>query len=347
MHNQKNTGEVTENEIADVVATWTGIPVSRLAQEEMERLKFLEVNLHQRVIGQDEAVTAVSKAIRRGRVGLKDPKRPIGSFIFLGPTGVGKTELSKALAEALFGDESHMIRIDMSEYMEKHSVSRLVGSPPGYVGYDEGGQLTEKVRRKPYSVVLFDEIEKAHPDVFNILLQILEDGRLTDSTGRVVDFRNTVIIMTSNVGARDIVEPRHLGFTTAIVNEARDYEDMKKNVMNELKRTFRPEFLNRVDEIIVFHPLTQDNINEIAALMLNEVSKRLKAVGISLSAEEGVKEFLAQKGYDKVYGARPLRRTIQSMVEDKLAEYMLDGKIREGDSVKISVKEDSLDFVKL
>jgi ATP-dependent Clp protease ATP-binding subunit ClpC len=347
MHNQKNTGEVTENEIADIVGTWTGIPVSRLAQEETERLKFMEVNLHQRVIGQDEAVTAVSKAIRRGRVGLKDPRRPVGSFIFLGPTGVGKTELSKALAEAMFGDESHMIRIDMSEYMEKHSVSRLVGSPPGYVGYDEGGQLTEKVRRKPYSVVLFDEIEKAHPDVFNILLQILEDGRLTDSTGRVVDFRNTVIIMTSNVGARDIVEPKHLGFTTAIVNEARDYEDMKKNVMNELKKTFRPEFLNRVDELIVFHPLTQENINEIAALMLNEVSKRLKASGIALSADEGVKELLAKKGFDKVYGARPLRRTIQSMVEDKLAEELLDGKIREGDSVKITVNEETLGFEKV
>lgn len=307
----------------------------------------MEVNLHQRIIGQDEAVAAISRAIRRGRVGLKDPKRPVGSFIFLGPTGVGKTELSKALSETLFGDETHLIRIDMSEYMEKHSVSRLVGSPPGYVGYDEGGQLTEKVRRNPYSVVLFDEIEKAHPDVFNMLLQILEDGRLTDSNGRVVDFRNTVIIMTSNIGARDIVEPKQLGFATAIVNEAKDYENMKKNVMGELKKVFRPEFLNRVDELIVFHALSQENINEIAALMLNEVSKRLKASGITLSADEGVKEFLAKKGFDKVYGARPLRRTIQTMVEDKLAEEMLDAKIREGDSVKIAVKEDTLDFIKL
>lgn len=267
MENQSHTQMVMEKEIAEVVGNWTGIPVSRLAQEETERLKNLEEVLHQRVIGQEEAVSAISKAIRRGRVGLKDPKRPVGSFIFLGPTGVGKTELSKALAESLFGDESHMVRIDMSEYMEKHTVSRLIGSPPGYVGYDEGGQLTEKVRRKPYSVVLFDEIEKAHPDVFNILLQILEDGRLTDSTGRLVDFRNTVIIMTSNVGARNIVEPKRLGFVAAIEDAARDYEEMKKNVMDELKKTFRPEFINRVDELIVFHPLTQENINDIAALL--------------------------------------------------------------------------------
>jgi ATP-dependent Clp protease ATP-binding subunit ClpC len=344
--NQTHTQVVSENEIAEIVGTWTGIPVSRLAKEETERLKNLESTLHQRVVGQEEAVKAVSKAIRRGRVGLKDPKRPVGSFIFLGPTGVGKTELSKALAEALFGEESHMIRIDMSEYMEKHSVSRLVGSPPGYVGYDEGGQLTEKVRRKPYAVVLFDEIEKAHPDVFNMLLQILEDGRLTDSTGRVVDFRNTVIIMTSNVGARDIVEPKKLGFTTAIVNEAKDYEEMKKNVMDELKKTFRPEFLNRVDELIVFHPLTQENINQIASLMLEEVSKRLKNVNIKMTADDTVAKFLAEKGYDKVYGARPLRRTIQNMVEDKLAEEMLDGKIQEGDSVQISVREEKLEFQK-
>lgn len=345
MQNQTHTQVVSEDEIADIVGTWTGIPVSRLAQEETERLKNLESALHQRVIGQDEAVKAVAKAIRRGRVGLKDPKRPVGSFIFLGPTGVGKTELSKALAEALFGDESHMIRIDMSEYMEKHSVSRMVGSPPGYVGYDEGGQLTEKVRRKPYAVVLFDEIEKAHPDVFNMLLQILEDGRLTDSTGRVVDFRNTVIIMTSNVGARDIVEPKQLGFAAAVTNEAKDYEDMKKNVMGELKRTFRPEFLNRVDELIVFHPLTQQNINEIAALMLKEVSKRLQNSNITLLADDSVAEFLAKKGYDKVYGARPLRRTIQSMVEDRLAEEMLEGRIREGDTVRLTVNEDKLEFV--
>ncbi len=345
--NQTHTQTVSEEEIASIVGSWTGIPVSRLAHEETERLRNMETILHMRVIGQDEAVKSVAKAIRRGRVGLKDPKRPVGSFIFLGPTGVGKTELSKALAEALFGDETHMIRIDMSEYMEKHSVSRLVGSPPGYVGYDEGGQLTEKVRRKPYAVLLFDEIEKAHPDVFNILLQILEDGRLTDSTGRVVDFRNTVIIMTSNVGARDIVEPKKLGFGAAVINEARDYEDMKKNVMGELKKTFRPEFLNRVDELIVFHPLTQENINEIAALMLNEVSKRLKGTNVNMSIGEGVKEFLAKKGYDKVYGARPLRRTIQSMVEDRLAEDMLEGKIHEGDSVEITLRDDSLEFVKI
>jgi len=344
--NQTQTQMVTEEEIAEIVGSWTGIPVSRLAQEETEKLKNLEVILHERIIGQDEAVSAVSKAIRRGRVGLKDPKRPVGSFIFLGPTGVGKTELSKALAEALFGDESHMIRIDMSEYMEKHSVSRLVGSPPGYVGYDEGGQLTEKVRRKPYAVILFDEIEKAHPDVFNILLQILEDGRLTDSTGRVVDFRNTVIIMTSNVGARDIVEPKRLGFGAAVVNEARDYEDMKKNVMNELKRTFRPEFLNRVDELIVFHPLTQENINNIAGLMLNEVAQRLKTINIKLLAEDNVKAYLAEKGYDKVYGARPLRRMIQNMVEDRLAEKMLDGEIKEGDTVELQVSDGSLEFIK-
>jgi len=347
MKNQKETQCVTEEEIAAVVSTWTGIPVSRLAHEETEKLKNLENILHQRVIGQDEAVKAVAKAIRRGRVGLKDPKRPVGSFIFLGPTGVGKTELSKALAEALFGDESHMIRLDMSEYMEKHTVSRLVGSPPGYVGYDEGGQLTEKVRRKPYAVVLFDEIEKAHPDVFNVLLQILEDGRLTDASGRLVDFRNTVIIMTSNIGARDIVEPKRLGFSAALENAAKDYEEMKKNVMNELKKTFRPEFINRVDELIVFHPLTRENINDIAALMLDEVAKRLKNTNITLTVDDQVKEFLAEKGYDKVYGARPLRRTIQNMVEDRLAEEILEGKISEGDSVRIVVNGDKLEFIKV
>lgn len=347
MKNQTETQSVTEEEIAEVVSSWTGIPVSRLAQEETEKLKNLENILHKRVIGQEEAVKAVAKAIRRGRVGLKDPKRPVGSFIFLGPTGVGKTELSKALAEALFGDESHMIRLDMSEYMEKHTVSRLVGSPPGYVGYEEGGQLTEKVRRKPYSVVLFDEIEKAHPDVFNILLQILDDGRLTDASGRVVDFRNTVIIMTSNIGARDIVEPKRLGFSAALENEAKDYEDMKKNVMNELKKTFRPEFINRVDELIVFHPLTKENINDIAALMLDEVARRLKNINITMIVDNGVKEFLAEKGYDKVYGARPLRRTIQNLVEDRIAEEMLDGKIKEGDTVKITLQGDRLEFVRL
>ncbi|HHW23229.1 MAG TPA: ATP-dependent Clp protease ATP-binding subunit [Clostridiaceae bacterium] len=339
IENSKNTQIVSEDEIADIIASWTGIPVSRLAQEETERLKNLEAELHKRVIGQEDAVNAVARAIRRGRVGLKDPRRPVGSFIFSGPTGVGKTELSKALAEALFGDESLMIRIDMSEYMEKHSVSRLVGSPPGYVGYDEGGQLTEKVRRKPYSVVLFDEIEKAHPDVFNMLLQILDDGRLTDSTGRTVDFRNTVIIMTSNVGARDIVEPKKLGFGAAEENAARDYEDMKKNVMAELKKTFRPEFLNRVDEIIVFHPLNREEIKRIGTLMLNETAKRLEQNNIKVFFTEEVKDYLAEKGYDKTYGARPLKRTIQEQIEDKLAEAMLDNTIKEGDSVTITFED--------
>jgi len=339
MENSKNTQIVSEEEIAEIIGSWTGIPVSRLAQEETERLKNLEAELHKRVIGQEDAVNAVARAIRRGRVGLKDPRRPVGSFIFSGPTGVGKTELSKALAEALFGDESLMIRIDMSEYMEKHSVSRLVGSPPGYVGYDEGGQLTEKVRRKPYSVVLFDEIEKAHPDVFNMLLQILDDGRLTDSTGRTVDFRNTVIIMTSNVGARDIVEPKKLGFGAAEENAARDYEDMKKNVMAELKKTFRPEFINRVDEIIVFHPLNRDEIKRIGTLMLNETAKRMEQNNIKVSFTEEVRDYLAEKGYDKTYGARPLKRTIQEQIEDKLAEAMLDGTVKEGDSVTVTYED--------
>ncbi len=339
MENSKQTQTVTEEEIAAIIGSWTGIPVSRLAQEETERLKNMEAVLHQRVIGQEDAVKAVARAIRRGRVGLKDPKRPVGSFIFSGPTGVGKTELSKALAEALFGDESLMIRIDMSEYMEKHSVSRLVGSPPGYVGYDEGGQLTEKVRRKPYSVILFDEIEKAHPDVFNMLLQILDDGRLTDSTGRVVNFRNTVIIMTSNVGAREIVEPKRLGFGSMEENAARDYLDMKKNVMSELKKTFRPEFLNRVDEIIVFHPLSRDEIKEIATLMLSETAKRLNQTHIRVSFSEEIKDYLAEKGYDKTYGARPLKRAIQEQIEDKLAEAILDGQVKEGDTVSVTFKE--------
>lgn len=341
--NQTRTDTVTEDEIAEIVASWTGIPVKKLAEGESERLLNMEDVLHQRVIGQEEAVKAVARAIRRGRVGLKDPKRPIGSFIFLGPTGVGKTELSKALAEALFGDENSMIRIDMSEYMEKFAVSRLVGSPPGYVGYEEGGQLTEKVRRKPYSVLLFDEIEKAHPDVFNILLQILEDGRLTDSQGRVVDFRNTVIIMTSNVGGRMITEPKHLGFT---FNEekAKTYNDMKNNVMGELKHTFRPEFLNRIDEVIVFHPLDEENIRNIVGIMLGSLSKRLSQSGIILEITDAAKAILAKKGYDPVFGARPLRRSIQAMVEDKLAEFMLEGKVKPGDKVVAGVKGEELDF---
>lgn len=347
VQNQSHTQMVTEEEIAGIIGSWTGIPVHRLAQEEGERLKNLEGVLHQRVIGQKEAVSAVSRAIRRGRMGLKDPKRPLGSFIFLGPTGVGKTELCKALAEALFADEKHMIRIDMSEYMEKHSVSRMVGSPPGYVGYDEGGQLTEKVRRKPYSVLLFDEIEKAHPDVFNMLLQILDEGRLTDASGRVVDFRNTVVIMTSNVGAREIVEPKRLGFGTtpdADKEAQRDYDDMKKSVMGELKRIFRPEFLNRIDELIVFHPLLPVEIRQIAELMIGEVSKRLKANDIHLTASSEVLDFLAEKGYDKVYGARPLRRTIQEKIEDKLAEAMLDGIVKEGDSVSAAMVDGEIRF---
>lgn len=342
-NNQTRTDTVTEDEIADIVAGWTGIPVKRLAEEESERLMRMEDVLHERVIGQDEAVKAVSKAIRRGRVGLKDPKRPTGSFIFLGPTGVGKTELSKALAEALFGNENAMIRIDMSEYMEKFAVSRLIGSPPGYVGYEEGGQLTDKVRSKPYSVLLFDEIEKAHPDVFNILLQILEDGRLTDSQGRVVDFRNTVIIMTSNVGGRMITEPKRLGFLTED-DSAKNYEDMKSNVMGELKKTFRPEFLNRVDDIIVFHPLDEDNIRDIVGIMINVLVKRLGQNSISLGVNDEAKDYIAKKGYDPVFGARPLRRYIQSMIEDKLAEEMLEGRVKPGNTVSVVLAGDKLEF---
>jgi len=336
------TDTVTEDEIAEIVSSWTGIPVKRLAEEESERLMKMEEILHKRVVGQDEAVKAVSKAIRRGRVGLKDPKRPVGSFIFLGPTGVGKTELTKALAEAMFGDENAMIRIDMSEYMEKHTVSKLIGSPPGYVGYEEGGQLTEKVRRKPYSVVLFDEIEKAHPDVFNILLQILEDGRLTDSKGRIVDFKNTIIIMTSNVGARLITEPKRLGFAAGGDDKAKSYEDMKNNVMGELKKTFRPEFLNRIDEIIVFHPLQEEHIKEIVGIMIDGLAKRLEQNNITIEVTDSAKEFLAKKGFDLTYGARPLRRYIQSLVEDRLAEEMLEGKVKVGDNVLVDLEGDHL-----
>jgi ATP-dependent Clp protease ATP-binding subunit ClpC len=339
--NQTITPLITEEEIAETVSRWTGIPIKKLAQEETEKLLKLEEILHNRVIGQEEAVKSVAKAIRRGRVGLKDPKRPTGSFIFLGPTGVGKTELSKALAEAMFGDENSMIRIDMSEFMEKHSVSKLIGSPPGYVGYDEGGQLTEKVRRKPYSVILFDEIEKAHPDVFNILLQILEDGMLTDSQGRKVNFKNTVIIMTSNVGARMITEPKKLGFMDNI-DEKANYEDLKKNVLVELKKAFRPEFLNRVDDIIVFHQLEMNHIKQVAVLMLNNLIDRLKVNEISISITDAVKTLLAKEGYDPVYGARPLRRVIQTKIEDKLAEEILEGKIKPKDTVSINVKEGNI-----
>ncbi len=334
---QENS-EVTVEDVASVVASWTGIPVSKLAQTETDKLLNLEDLLHNRVIGQDEAVVAISKAVRRARAGLKDPKRPIGSFIFLGPTGVGKTELARALAEAMFGDEDAMIRIDMSEYMEKHSTSRLVGSPPGYVGYEEGGQLTEKVRRKPYSVVLLDEIEKAHPDVFNILLQVLDDGRLTDSKGRTVDFRNTVVIMTSNVGATALKQNKYVGFN--INDTQQEYKDMKGKVMEELKKAFRPEFLNRVDETIVFHALEKKHLKEIVVLLANQLIKRLKEQEISLVLTESALEKISVEGYDPEYGARPLRRAIQKHIEDRLSEELLKGTVLTGQNVTIDVVDD-------
>ncbi|MEE6133882.1 ATP-dependent protease ATP-binding subunit ClpC [Priestia sp. GS2] len=332
----KENSAVTVEDIAMVVSSWTGVPVSKLAQEESERLLNMEEILHSRVIGQEEAVKAVAKAVRRARAGLKDPKRPIGSFIFLGPTGVGKTELARALAESMFGDEDAMIRIDMSEYMEKHSTSRLVGSPPGYVGYDEGGQLTEKVRRKPYSVVLLDEIEKAHPDVFNILLQVLEDGRLTDSKGRTVDFRNTILIMTSNVGADTLKRSKHLGFT--VEAEGQDYKDMKGKVMSEMKRAFRPEFLNRIDEIIVFHSLEKPHLAEIVKLMADQLTRRLKEQEIELELTTAAIDKIAEEGFDPEYGARPLRRAIQKHVEDRLSEELLRGVIQKGQKVTLDVE---------
>jgi len=335
----KENSEVTVEDIANVVSTWTRIPVSKLAQTETNKLLNLESILHDRLIGQDEAVVAVAKAVRRARAGLKDPKRPIGSFIFLGPTGVGKTELARALAESMFGDEDAMIRIDMSEYMEKHSTSRLVGSPPGYVGYEEGGQLTEKVRRKPYSVVLLDEVEKAHPDVFNILLQVLEDGRLTDSKGRTVDFRNTIVIMTSNVGAEALKRNKHLGFN--VQDESRDYSDMKGKVMDELKKAFRPEFLNRIDEIIVFHMLEKKHIQEIVTLMVNQLVNRLKEQEIELELTSAAIEAIADKGFDREYGARPLRRAIQKHVEDRLSEELLKGEIEKGQKVVFDAEGES------
>ncbi len=335
---------VDENQIAEIVSNWTKIPVKKLEQEEAERLRNLEGILHERVVGQEEAVSAVSKAIRRGRVGLKDPKRPTGSFLFLGPTGVGKTELSKALAEAMFGSENTIIRIDMSEYMEKHSVSKLIGSPPGYVGYEEGGQLSEKVRRNPYSVILFDEIEKAHPDVFNILLQVLDDGHITDAQGRKVNFKNTILIMTSNAGAESIISPKKLGFTT-VENEKENYEQMKENVMGEVKRIFKPEFLNRIDEIIVFHALNKENIRAIVSIMSDVMIKRTKKqMDITVILEDSAKDYIVEKGYDEKFGARPLRRALQSKIEDRLAEEILDGKVKKGDTVTISYEKEELKF---
>ena len=330
---------VQENDIADVVSVWTKIPVSKLTEKESKKLERLESELHKRVVGQEEAVTAVSRAIKRSRVGLKDPKRPMGSFLFLGPTGVGKTELSKALADIVFGSEDALIRVDMSEYMEKHSVSKMIGSPPGYVGFEEGGQLSEKVRTNPYSVVLFDEIEKAHSDVFNILLQVLDDGHITDSQGRKVDFKNTIIIMTSNTGAQGIVDPKQLGFVT-VSDETKEHEKMKSNVMDELKRTFKPEFLNRIDDIIVFHALSEANVKDITGLMLKELKNRVQTqMDIELKFTDHAKKYIFGKGYGKKYGARPLKRAIQTYVEDVLAEAMLRGDVKKGDTVTVSTKK--------
>ena len=334
---------VDEDEIADVVALWTKIPVKKITENDSQRLNNLEKVLHERVVGQDEAVSAVARAIRRGRVGLKDPKRPIGSFLFLGPTGVGKTELSKALAYSIFGSENALIRVDMSEYMEKHSVSRMVGSPPGYVGYEEGGQLSEKVRRNPYSVILFDEIEKAHPDVFNILLQVLDDGHITDSSGRMIDFKNTVIILTSNAGAQRIIEPKQLGFASNS-DDKKDYSDMKNSVMEEVKQMFKPEFLNRIDETIVFHQLTKEDLKEILDILLKEINSRLdEQMQMNLRLTDKAKKFLIDKGYDKKYGARPLKRALQNEIEDRLAEQILFGNIKQGDKIKIDCKGEDKD----
>ena len=344
---QESSNEIVvgKEEICEVVSSWTKIPVTRLTQTELERIKNLDIELKKRVIGQDEAIDALSKAIKRARVGLKDVNRPIGSFIFLGPTGVGKTELTKALALCMFGSESQMIRLDMSEYMEPHSVSKLIGSPPGYVGYDEGGQLTEHVRRKPYSIILFDEIEKAHPDVFNILLQILDDGRLTDSNGRTVNFKNTIIIMTSNTGARNIVENKSIGFINNN-DPQKEYEKDKQEVMNELKKTFRPEFLNRVDDIIIFNKLDKESVKKITRLMLNEFNEMLKSRNIEAEFDDSIVEYISKVGFDDTYGARPLKRAIQSKVEDKFAEELLDGKVKDGDKVLISAKNDEVIITK-
>ncbi len=342
--NIKDIKNVTAEDIAEVVANSTGIPANKINQDENEKLKNLEKLLHERVIGQEEAVSAVAKAIKRSRVGLKDPNRPIGSFMFLGPTGVGKTELSKALAENLFGDENAIIRVDMSEYMESHSTSKMIGSPPGYVGFDEGGGLTEKIRRKPYSVILFDEIEKAHPDVLNMLLQILDDGRLTDSHGRTVNFKNCVIIMTSNIGARLITDKKMLGFSKDNVKEEqeKEYQNIKKEVMTELKKTFRPEFINRIDEIIVFHKLTEEELTKIVDIMLEQIKKRLIEKEIKIEIDKSAKDLIIEKGTDTNYGARPLRRAIQTMLEDKIAEEILDGNLKAGDTAKVTAKNDEI-----
>lgn len=347
MKQNKNAKSVVVDaeDIADVVSVWTKIPVNKLTEQESKRLERLEEELHKRVVGQNEAVDAVARAIKRSRVGLKDPKRPVGSFLFLGPTGVGKTELSKALAEAVFGSEEALIRVDMSEYMEKHSVSKLIGSPPGYVGFEEGGQLSEKVRSNPYSVILFDEIEKAHSDVFNILLQVLDDGHITDSQGRKVDFKNTIIIMTSNTGAQRIIDPKKLGFVTAS-NADTEHEDMKKNVMDEVKQNFKPEFLNRIDDIIVFRALTEEDVRNISNLLLKELKQRVASqMEIQLKFGDAVKKLIFEKGYDKKYGARPLKRAIQTNIEDELAEAVLKGEIKRGDTVQVTVRNDKVKFV--
>ena len=340
----KKTLTVGAEEMADVVSSWTKIPVQKLEEGEAAKLRRLEKSLHKRVVGQEEAVSAVAKAVRRGRVGLKDPNRPIGSFLFLGPTGVGKTEITKALAEVMFGNEQAMIRVDMSEYMEKHSVSSMIGSPPGYVGYEEGGQLSEKVRRNPYSVILFDEIEKAHPDVFNILLQVLDDGHITDAHGRKVDFKNTIIIMTSNAGAQAIISPKKLGFGAG-EDEQKNYERMKEGVMEEVKRIFKPEFLNRIDETIVFRTLNKDDMKKIVTILTKTLVERCKTqMDITLSIKDSVKAYIVESAYDPKYGARPLKRKIQNLIEDALAEEILDGKIKKGDTVDVTVRGEKINF---
>ncbi len=341
---RKKDYRIGENEVAEVVALWTKIPVKKLAEKESERLLKLESILHKRVIGQEEAVSAVSRAMRRGRVGLQDPNRPIGSFLFLGPTGVGKTELSKALAEAMFGSENALIRVDMSEYMEGHSVSKMIGSPPGYVGFEEGGQLSEKIRRNPYSVVLFDEIEKAHPDVFNILLQVLDDGHITDSKGRKVSFKNTILIMTSNAGAQRIMEPKNLGFLSG-ETEKQDYEKMKSNVMEEVKKIFKPEFINRIDEIMVFHPLNRDNMKQIVSMLSRNLTKRCRdQMDIELTITQGLKDYIIEKYMDVKMGARPMKRAIQTEIEDTLAEAILSGTVERFDSVSAVLKNKKVTF---